>query len=163
MSAALRDVAATQWVLFALDAGRYALPLASVGRIVRAAAVTCLPLAPPAVLGVLDVEGRILPVFDLRERFRLPRRPVGPSDEFIIAHTARRNVVLVVDAALGVIEHPAEPVAAATLAPDLSHLQGIIPHPDGLVLIQDLERLLSSEEEHALDGALRAEEVRRAR
>src|SRR3954466_16169122 len=164
MNAAARDVAApTHWVLFALDAGRYALPLAAVERIVRAAEVTPMPLAPPVVLGALDIGGRILPVFDLRQRFGLARRPVGLNDEFVVARTVRRPVVLAVDSALGVVEYDTAPMAASALGPDLAHLQGIISHPDGLVLIRDLERLLSPAESEALDSALHAEETRRAR
>ena len=54
MNAAAQEIEpCTQWVLFALDAGRYALPLASVERIVRAAEYTPLPLAPAAVLGAV--------------------------------------------------------------------------------------------------------------
>lgn len=163
MNAAARDVANTHWVLFALDAGRYALPLDSVERIVRAAAVTSLPLAPPTVLGALDVEGRILPVFDLRERFGLPRRPISPADQFILVRGPRRRVVLAVDAALGVNERGADLVQSAALAPGLAHVHGIFADADGLVLIHDLEQLLSADEEAALDAAMHAEEGRRAR
>jgi purine-binding chemotaxis protein CheW len=162
MNATARELeAGTQWVLFALDSGRYALPLHSVERIVRAAQHTPLPLAPPAVLGALDVAGRILPVFNLRNRFSLPERAVTPADQFIIARTRRRPVVLAVDAALGVMEEPS--VDRATLAPGLAQVRGVISLPDGLVLIQDLERFLSDDESVTLDSALAAEEVRRAR
>src|SRR4051812_8789368 len=117
MNAAVREVATTHWVLFALDTGRYALPLDSVERIVRAAAVTNLPLAPAAILGALDVEGRILPVFDLRERFGLPRRAVSPTDQFILVRGPHRRLVLAVDTALGVSERGTDPVDSGTLAP----------------------------------------------
>jgi purine-binding chemotaxis protein CheW len=153
-----------RWVLFALDSGRYALPLATVERIVRAAQYTPLPLAPAAVLGVIDVGGDILPVFDLRRRFELPERPLALSDQFIVARTPRRKVVLVVDAALGVIDEPAQgAIDGARLAPATPHIRGVLSLPDGLVLIQDLERFLSAEENHALDIAIRDEERRRAR
>jgi purine-binding chemotaxis protein CheW len=153
-----------RWVLFGLDSGRYALPLATIDRIVRAAEYTPLPLAPAAVLGVIDVGGNILPVFDLRRRFELPERPLALSDQFIIAHTSRRKVVLVVDAALGVIEEPAQgAIDGARLAAATPHIRGVLSLPDGLVLIQDLERFLSAEEDHALDIAIRDEERRRAR
>lgn len=163
MNAAVRDITGSRWVLFALDGRRFALPLESVERIVRAAEVTPLTLAPPPVLGALDVGGKILPVFDLRSRFGLPVRRVGIDDQFIIARTTRRRVVLAVDGALGVVEHENELMPAGAIAPDLRHLRGVISLADGLVLIQDLERLLSPEESSALDGALRAEESRRAR
>jgi len=154
----------TQWVLFALDARRYALPLNSIERIVRAAEHTPLPLAPAAVLGALDVAGHILPVFNLRNRFRLPERAVAPTDQFIIARTVARRVVLAVDAALGVIDEPAQgTIDSARLAPGLPHIRGVLSLPDGLVLIQDLEQFLSPEESAGLDTAIREQEQRRAR
>jgi purine-binding chemotaxis protein CheW len=148
-----------QWVVFRLDDGRYALPLSAVERIVRAAQVTPLPLAPPAVLGALDVAGEILPVFDLRLRFGLPQRPLDPADQFIIAHTTKRKVVLAVDSAQGVIEHAVTSVVdSRQLTPQLAHIRGVMALEDGLVLIQNLEELLSQDETLALDRALRAQE-----
>jgi purine-binding chemotaxis protein CheW len=146
---------ATQWVVFRLDAARYALPLTAVDRIVRAAHFTALPLAPPIVLGAIDVEGQILPVFNLRRRFGLPERPLEPNDQLLIARTARRTVVLVIDAALEVVERAATAVTdSATLAPDLAHIRGVMALHDGLVLIQDLEQFLSQDEASALDQAM---------
>jgi purine-binding chemotaxis protein CheW len=144
-----------RWVVFGLDAGRYALPLAVVGRIVRAAHVTSLPLAPPVVLGAIDVQGQVLPVFNLRHKFRLAERAIDPADQFLIARTAQRTVVLVIDVAHGVLERPAATVIdAAHIAPTAGHIRGVIPLEDGLVLIHDLEVFLSPEEERALDEAM---------
>jgi purine-binding chemotaxis protein CheW len=145
-------------VRFTLDAQSYALPLESVSRIVRAAEVTPLPLAPDLVAGALDVGGRILPVFNLRRRLRLPERPIGLDDQFVIARSARRLVALVVDHAVGVID--AWPADDAALAPRQQHLRGVLSTADGLVLITDLESFLSAEEDQALESALHAAEVR---
>jgi purine-binding chemotaxis protein CheW len=93
-----------RWVTFALDDQRFALPLDSVLRVVRAAEITPLPLASECVAGALDVGGRILPVIDLRRRLRLPERSLRLSDQFLIARTPRRNLALVVDSALGLVE-----------------------------------------------------------
>ncbi len=159
MNAVAQPLVAASWVSFALDHQRYALPLESVSRIVRAAEVTPLPLAPEVVAGALDVGGRILPVYNLRRRLRLPDRPLGLDDQFVIAHTARRPVALIVDQALGLID--ARPVDdGAALAPHLRHLRGVLSLPDGLVLIQDLEDFLSPAEDEALQTALRAAESR---
>jgi len=144
-----------QWVVFAVDAGRYALPLATVTRVVRAAQVTTLPLAPAIVLGAIDVEGQVLPVFNLRRRFGLRERPVDPADQFLIARGAQRLVVLVIDTVLGVIEHPTtEMIESARLAPDLAHIRGVIALQDGLVLVQDLEQFLSPDEVSVLNRAM---------
>ncbi|HTU67349.1 MAG TPA: chemotaxis protein CheW [Steroidobacteraceae bacterium] len=152
-----------RWVLFALDAGRFALPLAAVERVVRAAEVTPLPKAPDVVLGALDVAGDILPVFSVRRRLALADRGIRPADQFVIARTGRRRVVLAVDTALGLADDPGTPVPGAALAPGLAHIRGIMSGPDGLVLIHDLERFLSDEEARELDAALRDARHRRGR
>jgi purine-binding chemotaxis protein CheW len=150
------DVGETaQWVVFWLDQGRYALPLAAVDRIVRAVHVTPMARAPDIVLGAIDVQGRVLPVFNMRRKFGLPERAVDPADHFLIAHTARRTVVLVIDAAQGVFEHAATAVTpAADIAPDLDHIRGVIQLDDGLVLIHDLEHFLSADEARVLDEVM---------
>src|SRR4051812_48964203 len=93
-----------QFLLFTLEGQRYALRLDTVERIVRAAEITPLPNAPAVVLGVLDVEGEVLPVLSLRRRLRLAERDITPADNFLIARTEQRRVVLVVDEAKGVLE-----------------------------------------------------------
>ena len=60
-------------LLFTLEAQRYALPAADVRELVRAARLTPLPRAPDVVEGLLNLRGELLPVLDLRRRFRLPQ------------------------------------------------------------------------------------------
>jgi purine-binding chemotaxis protein CheW len=143
------------WVVFSLDAGRYALPLNSVERIVRAVHVTSLPQAPAVVLGAIDFAGQILPVFNVRQRFGLPERDIDPADQFLIARTLARTVVLAVDTVSGVFEYPAAAVVAAgSLTPGLAHIRGVMPIADDLVLIHDLEAFLSAGESEALDAVM---------
>lgn len=144
-----------QWVVFGLDELRYALPLRAVERVVRAAYVTPLPSAPPIVLGALNIEGQVLPVFDIRRKFRLAERKIRPEHQFLIVRSMHRLVVLAVDSAHGLLELPVNAcVNAATLIPEYGHIRGVIPLEDGLVLIQDLDLLLSPDESRALDDAL---------
>ncbi len=84
----------TQLIVFRLDE-RYALPLSVVERVVRAVEVTPLPRAPVIVLGAIDVHGRVLPVLNVRRRFRMPDLAISPADWFLLAHTARHTVALV--------------------------------------------------------------------
>jgi purine-binding chemotaxis protein CheW len=148
----------TQLVVFRLDKQRYAVPLAVVERIVRAVEVTPLPKAPAIVLGVIDVEGRVLPVFNIRRSFHLPEREISIADQFLIAQTARRTVVLAVDETQGVIERPsAQIVDPVQIVPGIERVQGVAKLDDGLVLIYDLERFLSLDEARALDEAMNQE------
>jgi purine-binding chemotaxis protein CheW len=144
-----------QIVVFALDDTRCALSLSAVERPVRAVAITPLPNGPGIVLGVINAQGRIIPVVDVRKRFRFPEREINVDDRFILARTTRRTVALVVDAVLGVRELAAgELVSAKRDLPFASYLQGVAKMEDGLVMIYDLDRFLSLDEEGALDAAM---------
>jgi purine-binding chemotaxis protein CheW len=147
-----------QLVVFRLDEQRYALPLAAVKRIIPAVEVTSLPDAPGIVLGAIDLAGEVLPVLDIRQRFHLQEHAVCPADQFVIAQTARRTVALVVDEALGVIGRAKSAVTdPAQIVLGLEQLQGVIKLDDGLVLIHDLEKFLSFDEEQAQDKAMGAD------
>jgi purine-binding chemotaxis protein CheW len=155
VNAAARELTrAERWVVFTLAGRRFALPLDNVVRVLRAAEITALPRAPGIVAGVVDIRGHILPVFNLRSRLALPERPLSRSDQFILARTSRRDVVLLVDGTQGLVEAPARRLDASPVAP------GALALPDGLVLIEDLERFLTPDEERALEAALDETEVR---
>jgi purine-binding chemotaxis protein CheW len=148
----------TQLVVFRLDAQRYALPLETVERIVQAAEITPLPNSPDIVIGAIDVAGRILPVLNIRRRFGLPEREIGPNDQFLIALMTQRTVVLVVDVVQGVLERSStEVIDAAQIVPGLDYIQGVVRFDDGLVLIHNLEKFFSLDEALALDEALNPE------
>ena len=142
-------------VVFSLDDQRYALALARVRRAIRVVAITPLPEAPPIVLGIVDLGGVVIPVIDLRQRFRHPPRELRLSDHLLVATAGARTVALLVDETHGVIEvSSAERAPAGAILPGLELVDGAVKLEDGLVLIHDLERLLSLDEEAAIDRAL---------
>lgn len=142
-------------VVFCLDRHRLALPLSAVRRVVRAAEVTVLPGAPDVVCGVIDVQGEVIAVLDARARLGLPQRTVGPDDQFLIAHTPERPLALVVDAVQGVVQAAADLPATPWLGPN-DTLQGLAQLPDGLVLIQDLDKFLSPAQARQLEASMEA-------
>ncbi len=147
----------SQFVVFVLDEQRYALHLSTVETIVRAVEITILPKAPEIILGVLNMQGRIMPVVNVRKRFRLAEREIALSDRFIIARTSRRFVALVVDSVQGVIERAKhEVVAAGEILPQAEYVEGVVKLPEGLVFIHDLDAFLSLDEKRILDEAMEA-------
>ena len=144
-----------QLVVFTLDEQRYALYLPAIERIWRIAEIAPLPKAPEIVLGVVNVQGRVIPVIDVRKRFRLPERDINLSDQLIIAQMSRRTVALVVDAVSGVVECPAQDmISAEEILPGMEYVEGVVKLEDGMILIHDLEKFLSLEEDKSLDKAL---------
>jgi purine-binding chemotaxis protein CheW len=152
-----------QCIVFTLDERFYALRLSVVSRVVHAVEITPLPKASPIVIGVINLGGRIIPVVNIRRRFRLPERDLELTDQLVVAraspHDAQedggRLLAFVVDAVTGVQDLPAaETIAAETILPGLEHLEGVAKTDQGLVLIHDLGTFLSLEEERALGAIL---------
>lgn len=144
-----------QYVVFVLDAQRYALHLSAVDRVVQMVHVTPLSKALDIVLGVVNIQGRVIPVINLRRRFRLPEREIALTDQLIVAHTARRPVALVADAVMDVVECSEQSlIAAQSILPAVDYLEGVVKLKDGLILVHDLDTFLSLDEENSLDRAL---------
>lgn len=142
-------------VVFSLDQQSYALPLSRVRRAIRVVAPTPLPLAPALVVGIVNIAGSVIPVIDLRKRFHLKEREIRLSDQLLLADTGKRLVALLTDEVQDVFEPPSEETASAAELPPCTELfAGVVKRPDGLILIHDLDRLLSLDEEAALDRAL---------
>lgn len=140
---------------FSISDQQYALHLDSVDRAVRAVEVTPLPKAPEIVLGVVDVQGQVFPVLNIRKRFGIPHKEIDLTDQLIIARTRRRTVVLLVDSVSGVIQRSEQEVTKAEkIIPGMEYIEGIVKFEDGMILIHDLDKFLSLDEEKALDDAL---------
>ena len=144
-----------RFVLFSLGAGRYAVSLEVVERVVPAVELTPLPNAPDIVLGVFNLQGRIVPVMNTRRRFELPEREIQLGDHFIVAQAGRRIVALVADDTQGIVEKaPEEVISTEAFLSDLPYVRGVIRLHDGIVLIHDLARFLSLDEAQRLDVVL---------
>jgi purine-binding chemotaxis protein CheW len=142
-------------VTFEVAAQRFGLPLERVERAVRVVEITPLPSAPAVVAGIVDVSGSVVPVVDLRRRFSLPTRAARLSDQLLIVDSKRRRLALWVDAVGDVaIYREQDFTGVDAVVPGMEYLRGIARLDDGLVLIQDLEQLLTLDEERALAEAI---------
>ena len=142
-------------VNFNLNDGKFALFLSAVMRIIRIVEITSLQKAPEIVLGVINMHGLIIPVFDIRKRFRLPQREMQLDDQLIIAHTSQRTVALLVDSVSDVIEISEEKIVTGeNILPGLEYVEGVVKTEDGMILIHDLEQFLHLQEEKALNEAM---------
>jgi purine-binding chemotaxis protein CheW len=142
-------------VNFNLDDQKYALFLSAVIRIIRVVEITSLPKATEIVLGVINMHGLIIPVFDVRKRFQLPQREIQLDHHLIVASTSKRTVALLVDSVSDVIEISEEKIIAGEkILPGLEYVEGVVKMEDGMILIHDLEQFLSLQEEKALHEAM---------
>jgi len=148
---------ATSYVVFLLDDQRYALRASVVERVVGAVHVTPLSKAPDIVLGVVCMQGRVIPVVNVRRRFRLPERLIALTDQLIVAHTRRRPVALVADRVTGVVECADDDlIPVESIVRSVEYFDGVMTLRDGLVLVHDLDTFLSLEESASMDCSLEA-------
>jgi len=129
--------------LLELDGERYALHLSAVSRVVRMVELSPLPTAPPSLLGLVNVQGEVLPVVNLRSLFRHLLRPPAVEDVLVIAGAAGRKLALAADAVKGVLPGAGDSlVADPELMRPAGLWEGVVRLPDGLVPVCDLEKIL---------------------
>jgi purine-binding chemotaxis protein CheW len=128
-----------------------------VERVVRYTKPTPLPNLPNWLEGVLDYQGRVVPVVDLRARFGLERREPLPESRIILFTAGEEWIGAVVDAVLEVTDVPVEQMAPPPkvfrgLKAD--YLRGLLRRDDGLIIFLDVPHLLSSTERLELRAAM---------
>jgi purine-binding chemotaxis protein CheW len=146
-----------QYLVYSLDEQSYAIHLSAVARVVRMVEVLPLPKSPPFVLGLIDLQGRIVPVISARRLLGLPERDLDLNDRLIILDTARQTIALMVDEVTGVIHPSAQEVSSGgEVVTKLDYADGVLQLEGGMTLIQNPARLLSSQEEEILRQAVQA-------
>ena len=144
-----------QVVVFRVGGQEFAFNVFHVQRILRYEAPSPLPKAPRFLEGVLQVQGAIVPVIDLRKRFELGA-PQKEETRTMVLEADGLTVAVVVDAVLEVLRVPAETVTAPPevvrgLAAE--YIQGIIARGGRTVILLQTARLLTSAERIALESA----------
>jgi purine-binding chemotaxis protein CheW len=149
---------AKQLISFTVGNEEYGLELLRVKEVIRARQVTWLPRAPSCVKGIINLRGVVIPIVDLRERFGLPQHENTAMTRVIVVEVEGRPVGMVVDSASQVVRVPVEqfddpPPVMGKASRDFITSVGKIG--DRLVIMIDVERILSAEEMRQLDGSLR--------
>ncbi|MFZ4546294.1 MAG: chemotaxis protein CheW [Bacteroidales bacterium] len=143
---------------FTLDSQRFALPLSTVERVLRALAVTHIPDAPPIVYGVIDYYGEIIAVINLRSHLKLTPKDVYINDRFIVVKTSGRKLALVVDEVESVMKPLDKDISQAEEINSGLKIAKMIRDNNGIIFIYDLEKLLNCVDEIQLDELLMAEQ-----
>lgn len=134
------------FVLFRLGSEEYGLPIATVSSVIRYEEATPVPRAPHAVLGVINLRGRVIPVLDLGLRFgREPFVP-GQFSRIIVAHGASGGVGIAVDAATEVAsftESEIKPVPDGILSAETARVfTGVIERNGALVILVEIDEAM---------------------
>jgi purine-binding chemotaxis protein CheW len=144
-------------LVFTLSDLRCALQLSVVDKILHAVEISPVPHAPEIVMGLINVQGYVVPVLNIRKLLRLSEIEISLNDQIILVRTATRLIAVLVDNVQGVAEFSKQDIIIPEiLYPGIEHLEGVTKLEDDILYIYNLDRFLSSEEkseiEHLVSG-----------
>lgn len=137
-----------QLVSFTVGEELFAVDILRVQEINRMMALTKVPQSPPGVEGVINLRGRIIPVLDLRVQFGFPKSEQSEHTRIIVIEVRGRTIGFVVDSVREVMRISScivEPTPQMGTAIDSSYVSGVAKLDGQLLILLELENLLSPE------------------
>lgn len=140
------------YIVFEVAGASYAAPSVQVVMLEMVEAITRVPNAPEFVEGVAAVRGQIIPVISVRRRFHMQPIPLDLRARLVVIRLGERQVGILVDTAREFARissdqiHPADGLTG----PGVEYLDGVAMLPSRLILLVNLERLLSFEDRQTL-------------
>lgn len=156
MSEDRMDVSADLWeqlVVFRLANEFYGVEISAVNTIIRMQEITEIPQTPRFVEGVINLRGSIIPVIDLRKRFNLPIGEITKASRIVVVESGGQMIGMVVDAVAETLRLSAsdiEPPSPVIASIDAEYLRGVGKQENRLVILLDLDRVLTTNEMESL-------------
>ncbi len=138
-----------QWVTFRLEGELYGINVIQVQEVLRVTEIAPVPGAPDYVLGIINLRGNVVTVIDTRRRFMLNEREIDDDTRIVIIEVMGQIVGLLVDGVAEVVYlRESEVESAPDVGNDESskYIQGVVSRESGLLIMVDVNKLLSTEE-----------------
>ncbi|MBL8446518.1 MAG: chemotaxis protein CheW [Zoogloeaceae bacterium] len=138
---------AEEFLTFTLGDEEYAIDILKVQEIRGYDAVTKIANTPDFIKGVINLRGTIVPIIDLRIKFRLGRAEYNQFTVVIILNVSDRVVGVVVDSVSDVIMLAQDQIKEAPQfsgGTNTDHITGIGTVGDRMLILIDIERLMAS-------------------
>jgi purine-binding chemotaxis protein CheW len=148
--------AGREYLSFVLGDAQYCIDILKVQEIRTYETPTRIANAPAFIKGVMNLRGNIVPIIDLRVKFGLAEPRYDSQTVVIVLNVAKRTIGVVVDGVSDVIVVPAadiKPPPELGGALDMQYLQGLATVAGQMLILIDIERLMSSREMAIMDEA----------
>ena len=143
------DDSIIQWVTFHLENEKYGIKVMQVQEVLRMTEIAPVPGAPHYVLGIINLRGNVVTVVDTRRRFGLPDAEADDETRIVIIEADNNVVGILVDSVAEVVDLKASEIETApNVGNDESskYIQGVSSRDDELLILVDVNKLLSDEE-----------------
>ncbi len=142
-----------QLVTFTLGREEFGVEILKVQEIIRMMGITRVPKAPDFVEGVINLRGKVIPIIDLRKRFGLQAQSHDKMTRIVVVEINDAVVGFIVDAVSEVLRIPVdtvEPAPPLVAGIESEYISGVGKLADRLLILLDLNRLLSDQEQNLL-------------
>ncbi len=156
MSEALekRSDPVNQWVTFRLGEETYGINVMQVQEVLRVTEIAPVPGAPDYVVGIINLRGNVVTVIDTRKRFGLIPKEPDDASRIVIIEAEDQVIGILVDSVAEVVELRASEIESAPNVGNeesARYIQGVTSHGGELLILVDLNQLLSDEDKADLD------------
>ena len=144
-----------QCVTFTLEEETYGINVMQVQEVLREIEVAPVPGAPHYVLGIINLRGSVVSVIDARMRFGLAVKESTDLTRIIVIEVQQHIIGILVDSVAEVVDIKRSEIETAPnvgTSETSKYIDGVVSRGDKLLILVDLNKLLSTEEWSELDG-----------
>ncbi|WIF94660.1 chemotaxis protein CheW [Caminicella sporogenes] len=139
-----------EYVLFKLDNEYYGIDIQNVETIEKIMSITRVPYTQDYIKGVINLRGNVVPVIDLRKRFKLEEKEYNENSRIIIVKIEDITVGMIVDSSSEVIQISNENIDEAPVLKNNSEesfVKHIAKNDEQIIMIIDLCKILGINED----------------
>ena len=143
-------MAVQQFVKFYVGDEAFGIEIKQIFQILKPQEIFKVPNTPPFIEGLLNLRGKVMTVFNLRKRFNMPDKENDENTKILIINLNDLLLGFTVDSVSEIVRVPDEDIAETPPALstfDKRFLSGIAKLDDKLLLLLDLEKVLTPDEE----------------
>ena len=133
-----------QVVCFKLAEEEYAIDITRVQEVIRMQTITEVPQMPEFVLGVVNIRGKVVPVFDLRLKFKLKQKSFDDLTKILVVSVNDNLISFIVDEILDNIKLDASVIdQAPTVKMEIERdcVKGVALLDERMITILDIDRV----------------------
>ena len=138
-----------QRVTFKLENETYGINVMQIQEILRYSEIAAVPGAPDYVLGIINLRGNVVTVIDTRSRFGLMPAEITDNSRIVIIEAEKQVIGILVDSVAEVVYLKKSDIESAPhvgTEESAQFIQGVTNREDGLLILVDLNKLLSDDE-----------------
>lgn len=143
-----------QFVVFKLGQEMYGALIHNIQEIILPVKPTKVPNNPDFIEGVIDYRQEVVPVLDLKKRFKLGESDYGRGARLIVAEVGKKRVAFLVDEVTEVLRVDSsrigEPPEMTRIKKE--YISGVVKLDDGLIILLDLSKVLTVTEQEVLEA-----------